>query len=83
MAHHTLQFFDTSRRVTDARLLNAVIDVENTADWWDLYLPEGPQKDAAMQHLLEAKDAACRAALQRPDEERNGPVGPRAARKRV
>ena len=69
MAHHTTQFFDTSKRTSDARLINAVVDVEATAHWWAQYLPDGPQKDAAMQHLLEAKDAACRAALQRPEDE--------------
>lgn len=72
MAHDTLQFFDLSQRTSDARLINAVVDIEATARWWDEYLPPGTQKDVAMQHLLEAKDAACRAALQRPEEERDG-----------
>ena len=71
MTHHTTQFFDLSQRTSDARLINAVVDVEATQRWWDEFLPDGPQKDAAMQHLLEAKDAACRAALQRPEEERD------------
>lgn len=72
MAHDTLQFFDLSKRTSDARLINAVIDVEAVARWWDEFLPPGTQKDAAMQRLLEAKDAASRAALQRPEDERDG-----------
>jgi len=74
MAHHTTQFFDTSRRTRDARVANAAIDAEETQYWWDEYLPDGPQKDAAMQALLVAKDAACRAALARPEEEAASPV---------
>lgn len=74
MAHETLQFFDLSERTSDARLINAVVDVEMTARWWGEFLPPGAQKDAAMQHLLEAKDAACRAALQRPEQEKDGVV---------
>lgn len=74
MAHHTMQFFDTSQRTKDARIANAALDAEVTADWWDEYLPAGPQKDAALQHLLEAKDAACRASLDRPAEEAASPV---------
>lgn len=74
MAHHTTQFFDTSQRTQDARIANAVLDAEATQRWWDEYLPDGPQKDAAMQALLVAKDAACRAALGRPAEEAASPV---------
>jgi len=74
MAHHTTQFFDTSQRTQDARIANAALDAEATQRWWDEYLPDGPQKDAAMQALLVAKDAACRAALGRPEEEKNSPV---------
>lgn len=69
MAHQTLRWFDTSKRTKDARIANACLDVEALARWWDEYLPAGDQKDAAMQHLLEAKDAACRASLDLPEQD--------------
>lgn len=36
------------------------------ADWVDVALPEGAEKSTALRKLLEAKDAAVRAALDLP-----------------
>jgi len=58
-----LRYFDTSERTKNENIKMAALPVENLAQVWEHFLPEGAEKTVAMRKLLEAKDAACRAAL--------------------
>jgi hypothetical protein len=63
MSNHVMQYFDTTKRTTDVRIVGAALPAEALAAEWDDYLPDGPEKSVALRKLLEGKDAACRASL--------------------
>lgn len=63
-----LRYFDTSSRTTNENIRIAAEAVETLAQEWEDFLPEGAEKTVAMRKLLEAKDAACRSALDLPEE---------------
>lgn len=61
--HNLLRFFDTSTRTKNMDIKNAASAAEDLAKYWADFLPDGAEKTVAMRKLLEAKDAACRSAL--------------------
>lgn len=58
-----LRYFDTSKRTQNQNIRNVVRPIEDLAEVLEDLLPEGAEKTVTMRKLLEAKDAACRAAL--------------------
>lgn len=62
-----LRYFDTSKRTQNKNIKWAAFAAEELANYWEDNLPEGAEKTVAMRKLLEAKDAACRAALDLPE----------------
>lgn len=63
-----LRYFDTSKRTNNQNIRTVVRPIEDLAAVLEDFLPEGSEKTVAMRKLLEAKDAACRAALDLPEE---------------
>lgn len=63
-----MRYFDTSKRTKNQNIYKAATAVEDLAEFWEEFLPEGAEKTVAMRKLLEAKDAACRSALDLPEE---------------
>lgn len=62
-----LRYFDTSERTKNENIARAASLAEALAAFWEDFLPEGSEKTVAMRKLLEAKDAACRSALDLPE----------------
>lgn len=62
-----LRYFDVARRTTNDNIAFVGDTMEVTAQALEEFLPEGSEKTVAMRKLLEAKDAACRAALDLPE----------------
>jgi len=67
--HSLMRYFDTSSRTRNKNIAEAAGGAETLAEYWDVILPEGAEKTVAMRKLLEAKDAACRSALDLPEGE--------------
>lgn len=63
-----LRYFDTSTRTKNENIAITADAVETLAHFWEEFLPEGTEKTVAMRKLLEAKDAACRAAIDLPPQ---------------
>lgn len=62
-----LRYFDTSKRTQNKNIREVVFPIEELAEFLEEILPEGAEKTVAMRKLLEAKDAACRSALDLPE----------------
>jgi hypothetical protein len=58
-----LRYFDTSTRTKNENIRAISIQFEALARFTEEFFPEGPEKTVTMRKLLEAKDAACRTAL--------------------
>lgn len=64
-----LRYFDTSKRTQNENIRTIAFAFEAMARTAEEFLPEGSEKIVAMRRLLEAKDAACRSALDLPNGE--------------
>lgn len=62
-----LRYFDTSKRTQNENIRTIALAFEAMARTAEEFLPEGSEKTVTMRRLLEAKDAACRAALDLPE----------------
>ena len=62
MAHPILRYFRTDH-LRDDVLKEISTEFKILATQMDVDLPEGPEKSVCLRKLLEAKDAAVRAAL--------------------
>jgi hypothetical protein len=67
MAHPLMRYFDVASRTKNPNIKVVGEWMENVAQYMDDFLPDGAEKTVAMRKLLEAKDAACRAALDLPE----------------
>lgn len=63
-----MRYFDTSKRTQNENIRTIALAFEAMARTAEEFLPEGAEKTVAMRKLLESKDAACRAALDLPEE---------------
>lgn len=63
-----LRYFDTSKRTQNENIRTIAVAFEAMARTAEEFLPEGAEKTVAMRKLLESKDAACRSALDLPED---------------
>lgn len=63
-----LRYFDTSKRTQNKNIRTIAVAFEAMARTAEEFLPEGAEKTVAMRKLLESKDAACRSALDLPED---------------
>lgn len=66
MKHRILQFFGYDHLPPDLRPVSKACS--ELACGMDTILPDGPEKDAGLRKLLEAKDCFVRAVLDKPQD---------------
>jgi hypothetical protein len=59
-----MRWFDVHEGNVDDRVVRVKQNIRTIAYWLDDNLPDGAEKTVALRRLLDAKDAACRAALE-------------------
>ena len=64
MASDLMRWFDVHEGNVDDRVVRVKQNIRTIAYWLDDNLPDGAEKTVALRRLLDAKDAACRAALE-------------------
>lgn len=64
MASDIMRWFDVHPGNMDDDVVLVKNEIRMLAIWLDRNLPDGAEKRVALRKLLEAKDAACRAALE-------------------
>lgn len=62
------RYFDTSERTQNENIRTAALKIESLYRFLEEFLPEGTEKTVAIRKLMESKDAACRSALDLPEE---------------